>query len=284
MSHYFKPYDELFFTDDFMFYKIMQDEEICTGVIEALLGIKVDKIKYVEGQKTIYPVYTSKGVRLDVYAEDSKRVFDLEMQTTTNKDLGLRMRYYQSLIDIDHLEKGQNYGELKESYILFICLDDPFNLDEPVYTFKTKCLENVNADLNDKIIKTIYNVNSSKQSANSQTRNFLQYLADKKPNSKLAQKIDTALSYARRKEPWRREYMTWGLALEDAKERFKDEARAEGLAEGRATGLAEGLAEGKVKEQKEIAVRLLKMGLTVDQVSQGTALTIEAVNELSASI
>ncbi len=284
MNHYFKPYDDLFFTDDFMFFKIMQDADICKGVIETLLQIKVDKIEYIQGQKTIEPVYTSRGVRLDVYAEDSKRIFDVEMQTTTNKDLGLRMRYYQSLIDIDHLEKGQNYGELKESYIIFICLDDPFKLNEPVYTFKSVCLENASAVLNDKIIKTVYNIKSYNQSGESETMRFLQYLAERKPNSRLTQKIDTALSYARRKEPWRREYMTWGLALEDAKERFKDEARAEGLAEGLAEGREKGLAEGRNQAQEETAIRLLKMGLTIQQVAQGTDLSIEQVEALAASI
>ena len=39
----FKPYDELTFTDSFMFYLAMQDEEICKGVIERLLGIKIKK-------------------------------------------------------------------------------------------------------------------------------------------------------------------------------------------------------------------------------------------------
>lgn len=299
MYHYFKPYDQLNFTDDFMFFKIMQDENICKGVIETLLNIKVSRIEYIQGQKTIDPVYTSKGVRLDVYAEDSQRVFDLEMQTTTCKDLGLRMRYYQSLIDIDHLEKGQGYGELKESYIIFICIDDPFKLGLPVYTFKDLCLESPEAQLNDKTIKVIYNVNNYKFAGQNPAKDFLQYLSDGKPNSNLTQQIDSALSYARKKEPWRREYMTWGLALEDAKERFKDEARAEGLAEGRTQGLAEGrtqglaegrtqgLAEGKAEgiltAQKDTALRLLKMGFSIEQVSEATTLHVEQIKELSCS-
>lgn len=41
MEHRFKPYEELTFSDDFMFSKIMRDPEIARGVVENLLGVKV---------------------------------------------------------------------------------------------------------------------------------------------------------------------------------------------------------------------------------------------------
>ena len=48
-----KSYDELFFTDDFLFSKIMRNPEIAKGVVENLLGIKVGKIKF-KFQRCIY--------------------------------------------------------------------------------------------------------------------------------------------------------------------------------------------------------------------------------------
>lgn len=102
-----------------MFGKVMQDREICAGVIERLLGIKVGKIKYPKLQKVIAPYYSTHGVRLDVYVENSTTVFDVEIQTTPVAALGKRMRYYQSMIDIDHLTQGNPYDVLKESYVLF---------------------------------------------------------------------------------------------------------------------------------------------------------------------
>ena len=62
----FKPFEELDFSDDFMFGKIMRNGEICAGVIERLLKIEVDRIDYPELQKEIAPYYTSRGVRLEV--------------------------------------------------------------------------------------------------------------------------------------------------------------------------------------------------------------------------
>lgn len=56
----------------------------------------------------------------------------------------------------------------------------------------------------------------------------------------------------------------------------RKEAIAEGLAEGREKGLAEGRAEGV----KEVAVRMLAMGMSVEQVAQATLLDVKEVEDL----
>ena len=53
-----KPVEELKFTDDFMFCHVMKSPDLCKGVIERLLGIKVEKIEYPELQKEIRPYYS----------------------------------------------------------------------------------------------------------------------------------------------------------------------------------------------------------------------------------
>ncbi len=40
-------------------------------------------------------------------------VYDIEMQTTLQKDLGKRTRYYQGMIDLNLIEKGAKYSKLK---------------------------------------------------------------------------------------------------------------------------------------------------------------------------
>ena len=92
-----------------MFGTIMKNERICRGVLERLLHMKIGKIEYPTLQKSISPFYESKGIRLDVYAADDSRIFDIEMQTSITPDLGKRSRYYQSMMDSDNLLKGQNY-------------------------------------------------------------------------------------------------------------------------------------------------------------------------------
>ena len=124
-----KPFDELTFADDGMFQAVMKVPEISAELVERLLGVRVKQVEYPELEKAIEPYYTSHGVRLDVYLKDEDKVIDVELQSYPQKELGKRMRYYQSMADCDSLMKGQPYTKLKESYILFICKFDPFHDD-----------------------------------------------------------------------------------------------------------------------------------------------------------
>ena len=79
----------------------------------------------------------------DVYVEDDQNtVFNLEMQTSDNRNLPKRMRYYQGVIDLNILQKGQDYTKLKKSYVIFICTFDPFGEGRHIYTFCNTCQEN----------------------------------------------------------------------------------------------------------------------------------------------
>ena len=176
---FFKPIEELTFTDDFMFGCIMKNEHICRGVLERLLRMKIGKIEYPTLQKSISPFYESKGIRLDVYTADESHVFDIEIQTSIPPDLGKRTRYYQSMMDSDNLLKGQNYNDLKESYVIFICLSDPFKLGLPVYTFMNICEENPSAELNDKSYKVFYNASAYEKETDKELFALLHYISAK---------------------------------------------------------------------------------------------------------
>ncbi len=55
-------------------------------------------------------ILDSKSVRFDVYTLNDKMIFDIEMQTTTRKDLSKCARYYQSVIDMDILSRGKSFA------------------------------------------------------------------------------------------------------------------------------------------------------------------------------
>ena len=107
--HTIKPFEKLEFTDDYMFYKVMQDDEICIGILENLLKIKVDHIVRQEMQKELKPYYNSKGVTLDAYIKDSSRIYNIEMQQVNNADLPKRTRYYQSLSQNYYYPRTKKY-------------------------------------------------------------------------------------------------------------------------------------------------------------------------------
>ena len=135
---YFKKFEDLTFADHYMFEKVLQNAEICQELLERLLKIKIDHLEYPEIEKTISPYYETKGVRLDVYVKDSDKVFDIELQNALDDDLTLRTRFYQSMIDIDNLLKGEHYYELPTSFVIFICKYDHFKLNLPIYTFQNR--------------------------------------------------------------------------------------------------------------------------------------------------
>lgn len=61
---------------------------------------------------------------------------------------------------------------------------------------------------------------------------------------------------------------------------ISEEALNRGLAQGRKEGRAEGRAEGRLAGLNETALRLLSMGLSVEDVSKGTSLPLETVEEI----
>ena len=62
-----------------------------------------------------------------------------------------------------------------------------------------------------------------------------------------------------------------------------DTAKREGIAEGMAKGMEKGRAEGKHEANTETAQRLLAMGLSAEQVSKATQLSLEIIKNLSNS-
>jgi len=215
-----KVLENLTISDNFLFQKVMQDEEICKEFIENLLNIKIKKVVYTESEKMIAIKNQSKSVRLDVYVEtDDGRIIDIEMQTSEkNQDFGKRTRYYQGLIDLNHLEKGESYRKLKESYIIFVCTFDPFKLNRKIYTFRNKCIEEENLELNDGTTKIFLNATGTIGDIDSEIKNFLEYVGTGKVEGNFTCKIDNRLKEIKNREETGVEYMTLELWLQDAKD------------------------------------------------------------------
>ncbi len=271
-----KAFDELTFSDDWMFQKVMQNPAICAELVARLLHINVDHVEYPELEKTIAPYYQSKGVRLDVYLKDSDKVIDIECQANLKPALGKRTRYYQSMIDIDSLMKGEKYDSLKESYILFICKNDPFRDEQenhfglPCYTFRNVCSENNAVDLDDKTIKVIYNASAYEKEDDFLIRNFLHYIYTDEPGEDdFSQRLSELVKQYKENETSRSDYLAVNLHDYDI--------RYEALQEGEQIGTQKKAVEG--------AINLIRMKLgTPEQIAQVQGLPLEKVLELQKEI
>ena len=167
----FPPIDEVDIRDDIMFAYVIRKPDICVELLRVLLpGMPIGHVEYyelnekgqevpqrpsvnhdarVETQKAMAEAFSKRGVRLDAYLDDGKTIYNIEMQTTQMAALPQRARLYQAHLDINQLERGQHYDELRPSYVIFICTFDPFGQGRYCYSFRNRCEEVPGLTLND---------------------------------------------------------------------------------------------------------------------------------------
>ena len=238
-------WEELQISNDFIFGKVMQDPKLCKELLQRILpGLKIDRIEYPETQKAIRPDIDAKSVRLDVYVEDGKgTVYDIEMQVSMSKELPKRTRYYQSLLDMRMIDKGEPYKKLKPSYIIFICPFDQFGMGRHIYTFENICKEDKSVLLNDGTTKIFLNAKGTMDDVSPELKAFLDYVAGKKPADPFVDELEEAVKNARKNREWRHEYMTLLMRDQENIEKGMEIGKAEGIIE---TGLDFGLSEGEL--------------------------------------
>ena len=265
----FKKFEDLTFADHYMFEKVLQNREICQELLERLLKIKIDHIEYPEIEKTISPYYETKGVRLDVYLKDSDKVFDIELQNAIDFDLPFRTRYYQSMIDTDNLLKGEHYSKLPESFIIFICTYDPFGKNLSSYSFENRCIENLNIQLKDKIIKKFFNAKAYEQENDIAIKSFLKYIISRETSDDFTHKIEAFIKDIKSKEANKKEYSSVNIHDQDIYFKAKNE------------GIAQGISQGEYQAKIETAKNLLTMNISIENIAKATGLPIDTVKTIS---
>ncbi len=203
-------WEDLSISNDFLFGKVMQDAELCKELLQRILPeLDIDHVEYPELQKTIKEDFEAKGIRLDAYVNDGKgTVYDIEMQAVTSKYLPRRTRYYQSMIDLQLVDKGQDYDTLNDSYIIFICLSDLFGRGRYRYSFENICKEDMEVMLNDGAKKIFLNADGKKGDISEELKAFLDYVAGRPSEDAFVKKLESAVEKAKKNRKWRREYMT----------------------------------------------------------------------------
>ena len=277
-----KKWEDLEICDDFMFAKVMRNKDICREVIEKILKIEIEKIEYIEEQKAIDINYDSKSVRLDVYVKDElDTVYNVEIQTTNQYDLSKRSRYYQSMIDLDLIEKGEIYNNLNKSYVMFICTFDPFKQGRHIYTFRNICEQDKSLYLDDETTKVFLNSKGKLEDVDEEVKAFLDYVDGKVSDNSFVKKIDSEVKRVKRNEEWRVEYMTLLMREREIAWQARQEGRLEGRQEGRLEGRKEGRQEGRKEERQESIRNLIELCQEMDMSLQQTAIQVSGRYGLS---
>ena len=273
-----KKWEELTITDDFMFSQVMKDEVICKEVVEMILCVKVGKIKFLTSQHEIEITPEAKSITMDVYLRDEEKIINVEMQTGHKNELAKRCRYYQAAADIDNTQPGDIYSKMKDNYVIFICTFDPFLQGKAFYRFENFCLDcNPPLPLRDGTYKLFLNTSAEDLTLlDPELKLFYDYIRRGTADSALTGRIESSINKLKENTEVRRKYMTYTTRIAEA----KSEAFEEGIAIGEERGRNEGISLGITQAKLETAKKFLSMGLSVEQVANGTGLSIEEIEKL----
>lgn len=238
------PLSELPLHNDFMFGQVMRSEEICKLFLEALLGISIQSIEFLDRQKDFTDSYEYHSIRLDVYLKDETgTVFNVEIQSERRDDLPRRVRFYQSGIDRGELPKGADYANLSESYIIFVCDFDYFQIGKAVGE-RVSFLKDTDVTYEDGSHVFFLNSRYTEANASKPILEFLDLIRtndmDKPYETPLGQKAKERMQEVRSDKELEVSYMTFA-------QKMLDERRVgymDGLEEGMEKGLEQGLEQG----------------------------------------
>lgn len=122
------------FDDDLMSRVFDQNIEATELLLRIVLGRNI-KVTSVTGQDELKnPKVSGRDIILDVHALDENgEEMDVEVQANSKGAHVKRARYHSSMVDSRMLKAGQDFQEIKDSYVIFIYKHDKFERGLPIY-------------------------------------------------------------------------------------------------------------------------------------------------------
>lgn len=259
--------------------------------LEALLKIKIEKIKIKEEVNLEQLSVEEKGGRLDLQATlNDGIIVNIELQMNNNFNIEERTTLYSSKVNSRDAKRGNDYSEINKVIMINILgynlLDVEEYISETVivldkhrdyevlkgikwYFIELPKFRKKNPDMNDKIDQWICFIDDSNKEA-----------------VKMAEKNNAVLKKARKEL----NYLTGDAAVRrmaELREKWemdeiavKKNAERIGKEEGRIEGRIEGNVEGRMAEKKETAKKLLLKNMKIEEIIEITGLTEEEIKEI----
>lgn len=226
-------FDKMVFSHDIIFSRVLEDLGIAQRIIELACDRQVEKITRHEVQSTKMDALDAKGVRFDVEFIGDGCSYVVEMQRENSDDTARRARYYHSMLAMKSLQPGQEYDELADSIVIFICTFDPLGRGLARYDTST-CYyddsEGTYASVGDGMRTVYLNARYTKPNVHGELLELLEYIRDPKgcedSPSRLVRSIDTKVERLKNNTIVRRQFMTYEESIRrEAKRRAKDMAK-----------------------------------------------------------
>lgn len=221
---------------------------------------------------------------LDVKVETRNGLIDVEVQVQPHLHLKKRLLYYTSRMFVEQIDKGQNYGKLTRAVSIMI-VDFELIKTDSAFHHRYRLYDQKNMlEYSDALEINVLEIPKVREDETSPVSAWLRFFA--------AKTEDEFMSLAQT-SPAMEE--AWGVIKElsaDERERLLAEDREKtrrdnaayyetGLVEGIATGVEKGRAEGRMEERKNLVANMLAQGVSPEQISSFTGLTLGDVKALA---
>lgn len=123
--------------DDLFFQKVAEDKAVCEEILRIIL--QKPKLKVIEAQtQRFLRNIGAHSVILDLICQDENNSrINVEVQKSDDDDHVKRVRFNSSNIDTTFTEKGLDYKDLPDIYVIFISKFDMFQEKKTIYHLET---------------------------------------------------------------------------------------------------------------------------------------------------
>ena len=237
--------------DDFMnacFDGYNEGAELLLRIILNKPDIRVKSVKTQRRMKNLL----GRDIQLDIDADDaSGKEYNVEIQRSDKGADRKRARYHSSILDAHLLQPGEEFGELPETFVIFITENDVIGKGKPLYRIERK-IEETNEAFDDG--EHILYVNGADKDASTALGKLMHDFFCTDPDDMLYKELADKVRYFKEDEK--------GVAaMCKVMEDMRRESRWEQIV-------------ASVR-------RWLSMGLSHEQIAQGEGISIEQVREIA---
>ena len=279
-------------TNDYVFKRVFAkegNEEILKDLLESILDTKIEKVE-VKNPELPKDIFDQKAGILDVKVQiDKDKICDVEMQVTNQKNIEHRSTYYLGMLVSEQLDKGHEYNEIKKSIsinllnfnyykrnsyhqIAHMKFEDTKE-EEYVDLGYAKEDEIATKDIEMHFIE-IPKFIKKNPGAKTKLEQWLWLLVGKGGKIKMAEKENEKIKEA--------SIIVEKMSMDEKEwEAYRSRRLAElNYNSGIGDAKREGIEKGTKNEKKQIAKKLLKMGMTIEEICEATGLTKEEIKNI----
>lgn len=254
--------------DDVFMNKVFEDK----SCVELLLQIILDRtdlhVKNVNLQHGISNLQ-GRAVRLDILAvDDSGKIYNIEVQKNDHGAQAKRARYNSSLLDANITEAGNQYENLKETYVIFITENDVMQAGHPIYHID-RIVKETGKNFNDEAHIIYVNAQIQDETALGKLmHDFFCVNADNMKYSILAERV-------RYFKETKKGVVDMSSVMEELIEEGREKGEKEGIVKGREMEKAE-----ERKRFNRMIESLIENKVSDVQIMKSTGMTPEELDEI----